>query len=63
MEDRNVETWRLFYLHGRKKKKNLYYITINKWQQLLDPKKNYYILVTSRLQGLLLKYFLLFEKY
>ena len=37
MEDRNEETWWLFYLHGRKK--NLYYITINKWQQLLDPKK------------------------
>ena len=41
MEDRNEETWWLFYLHGRKKKKNnnLYCITINKWQQLLDPKK------------------------
>ena len=43
MEDRNEETWWLFYLHVRKKYNNLYYITINKWQQLLDPKKKFTI--------------------
>ena len=62
MEDRNEETWWLFYLHVRKKHNNLYYITINKWQQLLDPKKKLLFSRYIRLQGLLLKNFFCYLK-
>ena len=62
MEGRNEETSGLFYL--RRRKKNLYYININKRQELLDPINNYYSFVTYGFKVCYWSFFLsLFEKY